>query len=73
MANEAEYKEYRLSVKKRLNTPYYKQQAELARMQRAGADMQLAMATQPTKNERIEQLKEEYAVRVSMQILSLHD
>lgn len=67
VGNEAEYKEYRLTVKKRLNTPYYKQQAELARMQKAGVDMQIAMASIPTKNERIEQLKDEYTVRVHCQ------
>lgn len=60
--NEAEYKDYRLCVKKRLNIPYHKQRTDCARMEKAGCDMQLALAALPTKEERIEQLKEEYQV-----------
>lgn len=62
ISNEKEYRDYRLCVKKRLSTPYYKQQAELARMEKAGVDMQIALASLPTKTERMEQLKEEYLI-----------
>lgn len=62
VSNEKEYRDYRLCVKRRLNTLYYKQQADLARMEKAGVDMQIALASFPTKSERMEQLKEEYTV-----------
>lgn len=61
--NEGDYRPYRLCVKKRLNIPFHKQRADLARMEKAGVDMQMALASLPTKDERIEQLKDEYQVR----------
>lgn len=57
-----DYKAYRLCVKKRLNVPHYKQKADIARMEKAGVDMQMTTASLPTTDERIEQLKEEYQV-----------
>lgn len=62
MANEAEYRAYRLCVKKRLNVPFHKQRADLTRMSKHGIDVQMTMAGLPTTDERIEQLKEEYQV-----------
>lgn len=62
VVNEAEYKNYRLCVKKRLNIPFHKQRADMQRMSKSGMDVQIAMAGLPTTAERIEQLKEEYQV-----------
>lgn len=61
--NEAEYRNYRLCIKKRLNISFHKQRADLLRMEKAGVDTQMAMASLATTDERIEQLKEEYQVR----------
>lgn len=58
--SETDYKSYRLSVKKRLNIPYHKQCADFQRMEKSGVDIQMALASLPTKEERMEQLKEEY-------------
>lgn len=58
--NEADYTAYRLSVKKRLNIPYHKQRADLHRIEKSGNDIQMALASLPTKEERMEQLKDEY-------------
>lgn len=60
--NPSEYKEYRLCVKKRLNIPHYKQKADVKRMEKAGVDIPMTLASLPSTEERIEQLKEEYQV-----------
>lgn len=62
MHNASEYKAYRLCVKKRLNIPHHKQKSDVKRMEKAGVDMQMAVASLPSTEERIEQLKEEYQV-----------
>lgn len=58
-----EYKSYRLDVKKRLNVPHHKQKEDLKKMEKRGVDISTTTATLPTTEERITQLKEEYAVR----------
>ena len=58
--NEADYKEYRLLVKKRLNIAHHRQKADIAKMEKIGIDTQLAVASLPTNDERIEELKKEY-------------
>lgn len=60
--NPDEYQAYRLAVKKRLNIAYHKQRADIMRMEKAGVDMQMTLASLPTKEQRIDQLKEEYKV-----------
>lgn len=60
--NPSEYKAYRLCVKKRLNIPHHKQKFDIKRMEKAGVDMQMALASLPSTEERIDQLKEEYQV-----------
>lgn len=60
--NANDYKEYRLCVKKRLNIPHHKQKSDISRMEKAGVDMQMTLASLPSAEERIEQLKEEYEV-----------
>lgn len=57
-----DYQEYRLNVKKRLNGPHYKQKNDIKRMEKAGVDVQRTLASLPTTDVRIEQLKEEYKV-----------
>lgn len=59
-----EYQEYRLCVKKRLNAPHHKQKEDLKKVEKRGIDITAAQATIPTTDERIEQLKEEYQVRI---------
>lgn len=62
--DEAEYKAYRLYVKTRLNVPHYKQRQDLNKMERRGADISATLAAIPTIDERIDQLKTEYGVRI---------
>lgn len=63
MNEENEYKAYRLDVKKRLNTPFYKQIIDLKKLEKAGQDFNLISAGIATPEERMEQLKLEFTVR----------
>lgn len=62
MNNEAEYRAYRLDVKKRLNLNYHKQRQDIRKMEKAGLDTQWIHAGLASIPERIEQLKEEFKV-----------
>ncbi len=66
MNDEKEYKAYRLVVKKRLNVNYHKQQSDLKKLEKAGQDLNLISASIATPQERIEQLKIEYKVRIGV-------
>lgn len=68
--DEDEYKAYRLCVKKRLNAPHHKQKEDLKKMEKRGVDVTATAATIPTTEERIEQLKEEYQVRIENSSIS---
>lgn len=60
--DDAEYREYRLDIKKRLNMIYIKQRRDLEKLEKRGMDttsMKLALTPQ---QERIEQLAEEYKI-----------
>ena len=60
--NYAEYRAYRLDVKKRLNMSYYKQKRDLKKMEKASNFSNITQAMLPTTEERLDQLIDEYAV-----------
>lgn len=69
--DEREYRGYRLDVKKRLNGPHQKQKNDIKRMEKAGVDVQRTLASLPTTDVRIEQLKEEYKVQSASLLLRI--
>lgn len=71
MNDEKEYKAYRLEVKKRLNANHHKQISDLKKLEKAGQDLNLISAGIATPEERIEQLKVEYKVRVRAELVCL--
>lgn len=62
VADEKEYRAYRLEVKKRLNAVYYKQLKDLQKMERYKMDTEMLRARLPNAKQRMEQLQEEYAL-----------
>lgn len=59
-ANQDEYKDYRLEIKKRLSMYYAKQKRDLMRAEKRGVNVANAMAMLPTDEQRLEQLQLEY-------------
>lgn len=58
--DEKEYRAYRLEVKRRLNSLYYKQTKDLQKMERFKIDTEMLRARLPNLKQRIDQLQEEY-------------
>lgn len=58
--DDAEYRNYRLEVKKRLNLNYSKHRRDLLRLQKRGVDVSGAFSILPSLEDRIEQLNAEY-------------
>lgn len=56
-------------MKKRLNTPYYKQISDMKKMEKAGQEFNLIAAGIATPQERMEQLKVEYKVGLKRLII----
>lgn len=59
-ANQEEYKNYRLEIKKRLSMYYAKQKRDLARAEKRGVNVASALAMLPSDEQRIEQLQVQY-------------
>lgn len=68
--NDAEYRNYRLEVKKRLNLNYSKHRRELLRLQKRGVDVDGAFSILPSLEDRISQLNAEYKVGVFLNFYS---
>ncbi|XP_058822676.1 histone acetyltransferase type B catalytic subunit [Topomyia yanbarensis] len=58
--NDADYRNYRVEVKKRLNLNNSKHQRDLLRLQKRGVDVSAALSILPSLEDRIEQLNAEY-------------
>lgn len=58
--DDAEYRAYRLDIKKRLNMIYIKQRRDLDKLEKRGMDTTALKLALPPQQERIEQLHEEY-------------
>lgn len=61
-SNDAEYRAYRLDVKKRMNMTYLKQKRDLEKVLKKGVKVDAEKMLMPTQNERMEQLVVEYKV-----------
>lgn len=59
---EAEYRLFRLDIKKRLNMIYIKQRRDIERLEKRGMDTTSIKLALTPLNERIEQLHEEYKI-----------
>lgn len=57
---DKEYTAFRLDVKRRINTIYYRQKSYLKKLEEKGIDITTQMALLPTVDERLEQLVAEY-------------
>ena len=60
--NEAEYKSYRLEVKKRMNMTYLRQKRDLDKVLKKGIKVDAEKMMMPTVQERMEQLAVEFKV-----------